>query len=538
MGTEIHLIAKGEDFSPELWERIYEESLVLLENFPARLMRFKVEKAGGRKRYCYSPDIVSNRYKPDEHWTVSGDMSSLQRAEAFDLYRHHSRQFPDEGSFSRPANSHDVLWRHPDGDLDSHFGNGRLLWDSKTQGRPYHFALLAVGMLVESRCSHGACVTGDIDREQAEQVASWANGVLEEPIDLPVCVDPGRLYRRVFELYSDHQLGMRRSSALFRGAQEELWVAIVSHAGVSTLRGWFAECLDSFESLHILGAVDHVIRYLESTGDVHGLIEVVQGLASRGDRERDAFSLEILLERLCSHFITIPPAERQVVPAEGAASPPENTSEESVWEILLTLARSGMAPKAYVPANELLEHFCEAEPHLRERFADIIRKSEQSCREKLQGVAETLDGRVSNGEPADSGDDSTPDSSPTGEDFLLKEIADQTPRYPEEERLARTTGEALRNRLLSSSVLAQITSGDALLPALYRVTRENEIVLTARSWETIDSLEDEEVLKHLLALAYVGERELHFCDWRRYLLEHPRLWNVLAGRVASESSSG
>ena len=263
---------------------------------------------------------------------------------------------------------------------------------------------------------------------------------------------------------------------------------------------------------------------------MHGLIEVVQGLASRGDRERDAFSLEILLERLCSHFITIPPAERQVVPAEGAASPPENTSEESVWEMLLTLARSGMAPKAYVPANELLEHFCEAEPHLRERFADIIRKSEQSCREKLQGVAETLDGRVSNGEPADSGDDSTPDSSPTGEDFLLKEIADQTPRYPEEERLARTTGEALRNRLLSSSVLAQITSGDALLPALYRVTRENEIVLTARSWETIDSLEDEEVLKHLLALTFVGERELHFCDWRRYILEHPRLWNVLTGR--------
>lgn len=54
-------------------------------------------------------------------------------------------------------------------------------------------------------------------------------------------------------------------------------------------------------------------------------------------------------------------------------------------------------------------------------------------------------------------------------------------------------------------------------------------MLTDPSWDEIDALEDEEVLLHLLALASVRERELHFLNWRRYLLEQPRLWPTLAG---------
>lgn len=198
MGVHIYLLAKREDFPPELWERTYNESLVLLENFPARLMRSYTEEFGGEKRYVYASEIVRKRGTSDEHWIVSGDMTSLQRAEAFELYRHHARQFPGDHFIRRPANDRDVLWAEPGDGLDYFHGNGTVLWNSKTQGCPYHLALLAVGMLVESRCPRAACVIGDIDRHDAEQVALWANALLEEPIDLPVCVDPDRLYRRLF----------------------------------------------------------------------------------------------------------------------------------------------------------------------------------------------------------------------------------------------------------------------------------------------------------------------------------------------------
>ena len=181
MGTQIFLPAKGEDFAPELWERIYAESLRLLESFPARLMGSDVQELGGEKRYAYTPEIVRKRDMPDEHWLVSGDMSSRQGAEAFELYRHHTRQFPN-GRFIRRfavANGHDVLWAEPGDGLDDFYGNGSMLWGSKTQRCPYHLALLAVGMLVESRSTRAAHVIGDIDRHQAEQVKLWANALLD-----------------------------------------------------------------------------------------------------------------------------------------------------------------------------------------------------------------------------------------------------------------------------------------------------------------------------------------------------------------------
>jgi len=115
--------------------------------------------------------------------------------------------------------------------------------------------------------------------------------------------------------------------------------------------------------------------------------------------------------------------------------------------------------------------------------------------------------------------------------FRSAQIAKQTPRYSDEEVTAREMGAALREGILSSSAFEQFSNRDALLRALYRATQENQIVLTNPGWDEIDSLEDEEVLLHLLALASVRERELHFFNWRRYLLEQPRLWPMLAGTV-------
>lgn len=455
MGIQIYLTAKGTDIPADLWEQVYHESLVLFGNFPSRLTRLEVQERRGEKRYVYTPETVSNRDTPDEHWRVVGDLSSRQEAEDFRLYRHHRRQFPDGRFYRDPAGSYDVLWAEPDDGFNDFHGNGCLLWDSKTQGYPYHYALLAVGMLVESRCPRAAYVIGDIDRREAREVRVWANALLEEPIDLPVCVDPDRLYRRLYELYGDERPAFRRFDTLYRGEPSEVWPAIVRHADPPAVRRCLAEGLGSYDSLESAGASEHAIRYLEATGDVAGLIETVRGIAFRGDGEPQEFSPERLLE--------------------------------------------------------------------------TIRKSEETARKELRWVAAKVD-ELGRSDASPESSESTAESPPTGEDYIRAQIAGQTPGYPDEDTLVRKTGAVLREGPLSSSVFAKRPDRDVLLGALYRATHENQIVLTAPSWDEIDALEDEEVLKHLLALASVRKRELHFWNWRRYLLEQPRLWDALADR--------
>ena len=82
---------------------------------------------------------------------------------------------------------------------------------------------------------------------------------------------------------------------------------------------------------------------------------------------------------------------------------------------------------------------------------------------------------------------------------------------------------------MSTPVVATPQTRSELLGELYRVTRENGIGLSESAWNEIDALEDEAMLRHLLALAAVKNHEMHFCDQRLYLLENPRLWRLLAG---------
>ena len=504
MATEIYLTTKGEDIAPELWEQIYRESLVLLENFPAALTWRDVQEVRGENRYVYTPEIVCELDTPDEHWTVGGDLSSRQEAEEFDLYRYHSRQFPNADRDRERSDGRDVLWVPPDDKFNDIHGNGREIWYYKTQGRPYHFPMLAVGMLVESRCPRAAYVIGDIDRRQAEQAAAWANTLLEEPIDLPVCVDPDRLYLRAFEMYGDARPAYRRFVVLFRGAEDEVWPTIVRHTDPSSARGCLAE---SLRMLYGSGAADDAIRYLKATGDLAGLIETVAEIASGDDREPGDLTLESLLHTLCDGYsVTIPPEERCLV----------------------------LRIDIHVTSDELLEHFSRVAPHRREQFRETIRKSEEHAREKSRQYEEVKDDRSwAKRFPELAQWSANRRSSPTEERPLrtqiLDDISEQKLYYPDAEAQARETGATLREDILSTSAFEQVPDRDALLRALYRASYENYIMLTAPSWAKIDVLEDDDVLRHLLALASNQKWEMDFCDWRRYLLEEPRLWPALTG---------
>ncbi len=530
MGTQIFLIANGANISPELWGRVYTESLVLLESFPARLTRLEVQELRDAERYAFSTEIVRRRGERDEHWRVTGDLTSRREAEEFELFRHHARQFSGLDLSSDNVDRRDVLWAEADDRFHDFCGNGRTLWSSKTQGFPYHFALLAVGMLVESRCPGAAYVIGDIDRRQSEQTRLWANSVLDDPVDLPVCVDPDRLYCRVHDLYGDERFAFRRFTTLFRGDDNQVWPAIVRRADPLAVRRCLAVSLGSYETTSDVRASHYIVRYLEATGDLPGLIQTVSEIAEVGERDAETSPLEGLLETLCAYKVTIPLEERRVVPAEGLPLP-DDDSDEGIWERFVRLISARPKVNVYVPTDELLEQFCQAEPHRRERFHEIVRESERSAREQLRWIASKND-ELRRTAPSSESERTSTDSRPTGEAYIRAQIADQTPRYPDTVALVRQIGEKLREGALASPAIQELSDKDALLRGLYRTTFRNQILLTAPTWDRIDALEDQDLLKHLFAFALPEERDREFFNWRRYVLEEPSLWDALAGRTS------
>lgn len=167
---------------------------------------------------------------------------------------------------------------------------------------------------------------------------------------------------------------------------------------------------------------------------------------------------ERLLEILCAYSITIPLEERRVVPVEGLPPLPESETAESLWALFLRFKSARPAVEVYVPGDELLEHFAQAEPHRRERFLETIRKSEETARKELRWVAAKVD-ELGCSEASPESSESTAESPPTGEDYIRARIAGQTPGYPDEDGLVRETGAVLREGPLSSSVFAELRTG-------------------------------------------------------------------------------
>ena len=537
MGVRILLFVKGDGIGADVWERVYAESLVLLRNFPAPLMRLAVESVGEEERYSFTSETVRDHDTHEERWVVEGDMTTRIPAEPFELYRYHDRQFPTDDFFA-PAgpNSEDVLWAKPTDEPHDIHGNGRMVWNSKTQGRPYHYAMLAVGMLVESRCPGCAYVTGDIDLSQAEEVRQWATPLLEEPLALPVCVDPDRLYERLSAIYEEEEHVVSRATGLFLGSDTELHRALIRHAGSATADAWFKERLADFDSLSFVGASELVTSFLEATGDVARLVEIIQEIASARAGETDegaGFSLDGLLHELCSRFITIPTNDRRLLETHGIAAATATaaalkTSDEVIYDAFLKIARTPSPVPVYVPPDELLELFSQVDSEQRDQFAETIRTEERNCRETLADFADAR--RAVNAPSQEHEASGTPNSGTSGgADPIRAEVARQSVHYEAEEGSARELGEMIRGKLMSAPVITTPQTRSELLAELYRVTRIHGIALTETAWNRIDALRDEAMLRHLLALAAIKYDEIHFCEGRLHVLESARLWPLLAG---------
>ena len=148
MGLYIHATINLKGISDKDWESAWQKSLDIFKRFPLPLSRHTIETELGEKRHVYSQNLVLNKGKKDECWYLEGDLVSMQSSETFVLYRHLE-------SYKEKYGTHhgcfeESVFKTDDATYPSS-SNGIELWDSKTQGYPFHLAILAVGIVLENQ---------------------------------------------------------------------------------------------------------------------------------------------------------------------------------------------------------------------------------------------------------------------------------------------------------------------------------------------------------------------------------------------------
>jgi hypothetical protein len=493
MGLHIRLEVQVHHVDPEAWQRTFNESIILLQRFPAPLMRFEACKIGGFYRYQTTTEIFCSRGSEAEHWRISGDRTSGCRAESFKLYRYLHTYLPDPSAlgFDWRSRNVDVLWAS-DENVTFPTGSGSELFGDKTQGYPYHYALLAVGILLENRFPGRCFVHGDFDRESAQHVLTWVNSVLGVDFDIPVCLDSERLYTRLAGLFEDQQLLIGRFKGLFLGPLQESMHVLVKCSDPDELYKYLLQQLRHYSSMSQPRVYRLLSAYFKETLAIDSLIDLV--LSTPEFKADLNTSLENLLEMVCRHAITIDSA------------PPETQS--------------------CIDSALLLEKFVRLKPEMRLKFEDII-SAHKKMRMDAFSSANTLlpekEVDKKNQDPIYIGNQN---DICQGESYLVDQIENHRKAAELEspeviaEALGYYIGEALTD-LQSKFNMADL---EYFRKLIIKGAQQNTIVLSREAWESIDCEEDIRFVKALAILILLNERGFNFSRWRIYLLEQKNLW--------------
>nr|VFK55235.1 MAG: hypothetical protein BECKTUN1418D_GA0071000_102912 [Candidatus Kentron sp. TUN] len=308
------------------------------------------------------------RYPQDECWIVVGDSVSGRHAEDFRLFRHRERQFgaflERQGLPKRSDPTKDVLWA-PTDSLSYIDGNGVDLFGGKTQGYPYHLAILAVAILLETRFSDKCYLFGDIEPIQVGHMCHWVHKTLNTPLITPICLDGKRLYRRISALYEDPHHAIERFQVLFAGSEVEKFESLLRYAERQTVFDVFMEELGGYSSFNQYGAIQLVSKFLSATRNLEELIEIVLRIAEQG-KKTEEWNLEALLRMLCRHYLTFACEERK--PLDVLDQDELITIDDALSQAFMIAAGKPTKIDAYKKASDVLKTFCSVQPEKRAVF--------------------------------------------------------------------------------------------------------------------------------------------------------------------------
>lgn len=254
MGIYVSLNILPNQIEDSQWEAVFDEAVLLAESYPKRLMKFTDQEVYGATRLVLSRKIVD-----EENGTLSvcGDFETRKRAEQFTITRQKPRWHSKREEFHG-----DIVLADPEEDW-------LTVFHEKTQGCPYHIAVVALGALYESRFPKAAVVSGDIDLEDCQMAVEWANQELETPISIPVLANGQRLLDRLSPHCDPNSLE-EHFRLLCRGSETKHRMFLLAHQKDRDAVQALAKELSDCEHLNI-GALVTFRSWLDATRDLEGL---------------------------------------------------------------------------------------------------------------------------------------------------------------------------------------------------------------------------------------------------------------------------
>ena len=544
MGLFVSLYARQQEIGEEAWTRVFDESLELLKNYPLPLIGLKGEETKWGKRLMFSPVGFRKDDKFGEYWRVEGDSLSGRRAESFILQRH----FTDDEKFSpkKYNSSRSILWQDAK-DINYFDGDGRTIFHEKTQGYPFHYAMLAVGMLFESRFPRKALVLGDVTVDQVEMVKNWSSTFLKEPLKLPIIMDEVRLWEQLIQDYeSDESSAMQRFSTLYHGAFSSMEAFVRVGLGEEALEAFLSNELSNASSLGTTRAFNMVKPLIETLGlsKTMGMLERI----NKRHPKQEKFDFANFAESLASKFITFDEEAKGVL----MKFYPSDSGLRNIDDTLgaLFMKMRGFSPpevfKSKVDCNELLAIFrplVAESQQLEQKLNEIIAKCEEVLVLARKKKAEAANKNHSDESSASASEPSVGEAETQAsyEKFFLREARRQliVPVSPEKwEQLLGKFREMITKAEAQNAELHELCSNsdrETLMRLLYTQVRESGFAPLENSWGHMEN-EKVETLKSLLIFTSAFDwKELQMSQLRGYIFDHPELWPFL---VKEKNESG
>ena len=532
MGLYIHATINLKGISDTDWEAAWLDSLDIFKRFPVPLSRHTIETKRGSKRHVYAQNLILDKGKADECWYLEGDLLSMQTGETFVLKRHlaaYKEQYrTHHGCFKSAVFKTDEL-EYPSS------SNGVELWDSKTQGYPFHLAILAVGIMLENRFPDNCYIHGDIEETQVEVMLDWLEAVYSKPYQQPICFDADRLYEKLNAVYKNKKTLFERFTVLYQGERTDECKALMRFMGKEGAYNHYAKDLNYFNSLDQWGAQDIMRTILEVTEDVYELVAFVETAIAQRPKKSKAFDWGDVLKLLCKDYVFVNPVQRESMKRLTKKSDDMDNINDVFGRLFMKMSGLPHISPLYVPADELLEIFALRDPKNGKKYKDILDEYEKKLTdmtktvdETVQAIDEALEENTDFQEEIEEKEEKIDGYAPH-EQYIVRQAIQQQDRFGAYDQNVPAIRESLDKLMKKHGVFYDKKTAEAYLKEIYDYSFQAGFGVSEKGWKTIDALTDLDILKYLFVLASINNNEMTFWRWRKHIFETPATWQYFHG---------
>jgi sugar-specific transcriptional regulator TrmB len=531
MSVYIHAFVQLKLIDPDEWELCYLDALKIIKAFPLPLARVTKEKVLSKNRRTFTTDIIVDKGKKEEHLLISGDVLTYKHAEAF-IIRRDIKQYIQRLMFDSPPQDKEVLWSENDEYLDYH-GNGYSIWEERTQSEPYHFGVLALGMLLETRFPKNVYIIGDFDKKQIDYVIRCVKETSGIDLNVPVCYDSVSLWDRLTSLYETNHQILKRFKSLFRGSDGGELLCIATYFTYDETVEYFSDRFLSCKDFDDREVRDIIRDTLTLTNSVELCIKAMLLVAKKN--KNDSFTLDHLFTIICNMDIV----EHKKKCLKSQMQPTlinKNGNSDLGNKFLKVIDLLDKQKTTCVSKKSILDEFSKYQPKKRAVYEEILNwKQQKSIKDRVavdKKIRSLFDSF--NAVPASE----LPKEPETHGSFKYFQeiIRDSSVVYKNPTALCVKIADKLRTLFTNcGSDHIVVNAGNdrvKILKGIYAASQATRFFYTENGWNHIDKETDIEILKILLMYSWTDVNSNHEqSKFRLYLVDHPELWKYLKKNI-------